>query len=419
MGRRFFLVCLVALLAAAEALGMASEEVNEKKTIVLPQSTVNNEMWAFNLNQPRPASATKPPADFVQDPVDKAELFRVAHTKDAIGTATIEGSLDADGNFEFVHATNPTIRRPFSLQIWKIDLVFTPDENAWNAWIYWGEFTYTLTTQDLVAQTRSANGISFPMDAAKWESKRINSATPRDVCTIYHQYQARIVMEDWDGPKEPGDYYADLTVTPDGGVPVPIRIKGYYGEDFAPPAEMTTFDVAEGASTHDIDLAGCDGQTSYEIAKVNFYSHGTQEKPIDAPADAGMYSIYISPTSDYDSAPTGEPSPYHFILDGTEGATRSIINTMWYDFDFPADDGTGTPPFAPIEAGSWVYEKKVPVQEISRQKRYVFMHEIIQCIYPLNSLPVSIRPYFKEGQAPERMGQGNYHSDIWFIVVPK
>ena len=120
-----------------------------------------------------------------------------------------------------------------------------------------------------------------------------------------------------------------------------ITIRGYIGDE--PEGSACDLIVSAAKDTYSMDL-GLDAYEGadkyYDIANLSMYSFNASTSEPNSLERAEKYKVYISPGSSYTanySATDGNP-PYYFYKKGTENATRTPSNTIY--FDLYVNDGS-------------------------------------------------------------------------------
>lgn len=144
------------------------------------------------------------------------------------------------------------------------------------------------------------------------------STTITLISTSYYEYTA----------KSSGEYVTKMQKdTPAKTFSETITIRGYVGLEPGTSSGNCSFSVTSTADTYSMDLRLKTQSDPYVVANVDLQSIDlvTKNKP-DAATQIGKYTVYISPTSDYNVA-----GSYRFIRMNSENQARTDENTIYYD----------------------------------------------------------------------------------------
>lgn len=408
--KKITLFLIISNLACFLLLAGGNVEISEKSTWLLSQTTVNNENYAYDMSSVQVCSASDIQADFQGTPQDnQVELFRMINTKEN----AVSVSISAD-DLAFIHESNLTSSRDFSIAVYEIKWE-TPNRNS--------SYSATLPTQVLASSSKSTDSLDFTMKKATWESYWAFEGIFLKkffYCKTYYHYQVVIVLDSStipaEGSLEGGYYNVNLTADYDGKTE-DILIKGYYGAEFEQNSSFS-FYIQNAENTFNVDLS--DTQTYSPVANLMFEGNEfvTQAynatPPSQSTAYTNKYSIYLSPVSNYTAPSNESPSPYRFILENSEYATRSIVNTMWYGV-YSSDQGAQFSKLGNSGGNQYIY--KIPIPLSATVVSGTTSQVLYSCNWSLSSLPIYIKTFLQTNQDTSKMTAGNYYTTMYFFVI--
>lgn len=113
-----------------------------------------------------------------------------------------------------------------------------------------------------------------------------------------------------------------------------FTIRGYI--ETLPTGESFLLSLSASTDTFTMDLGLNTSEGSdkyYDVANVSLYNLNISTTEPNSAIQEAKYTVYISPTENYESSytPNGSSSPFYFYKRGTENATRTDANTVYYD----------------------------------------------------------------------------------------
>ena len=132
------------------------------------------------------------------------------------------------------------------------------------------------------------------------------------------------------------------------------------------------------------------------------------------------FKIYISPVNSYASNASGE---YRFIKIGTESATRTDYNTIWYNLYFDGTLISTTGEYNSASSPHLINPNYNPTEIQSRTERTGFLSYITYTTYILDwtmnstlTLKVTDKSLFKDNN-PVPHQSGLYQTNVYFFLV--
>lgn len=193
----------------------------------------------------------------------------------------------------------------------------------------------------------------------------------------YYTTQITIITEEYSTAKwsefESNTFYYSSNTTQ---IYETITIRGYIGSEPEGSACDLTVTAAKDTYSMNLGLDTYEGADKYyDIANLSLYSFNVSTSEPNSSERAGKYKVYISPGSSYTatySATDGNP-PYYFYKRGTENATRTPSNTIY--FDLYVNDGS----FKDLNNANSSYTTSTEFGGAERYSTYVY------CIKPYYS----------------------------------
>lgn len=343
---------IVFVLITLLSLGLFSVYANgasETDLYYYPRNVVNNSNVVIDLSDKEHTiklSSTDFGRDFVNNDAKHLGLFRIEenlsnYNDDQYDTNGIEVKIKSLDNWKFVHETNITSTRDFTINAFKITRTRT---DHWN----WGtnepDFN-TASNASVQALTDTAGVLSFYASYSGFDRPVVK----RYVSNIF-EYDFAIELKPEDGYLEAGYYTTRLEVTVAkhkthksdnwGGVDLKsnvdestynIVLRGHVG-DYEDNNATYNFLVTSATDTYKMDLGKTIAQTKqspFQIARVQFlYALSNQNST--TPRATTKFRIYISPSNNYRQTYGNNVNPYYFYARGTEYLERDYSNTVWY-----------------------------------------------------------------------------------------
>lgn len=327
---------------------------NEGNLYYFPRSVVDNRNLMIELAGEYALTTSDIKADFENTSTNQLAFFRIrdslrsdASINGGINNNNVTMTITSLDNWEFVHETNTTSTRPFTLSAFCVELV----ENNRN---YTSKNPVALTLNTNVSLPGSSTSVKFEKNGSSYSLKFPTTGFNRELFSLYAQY-----IRDFDFcivlPAVPAETYLEagyyttrlhVSFSPfvqslsDGSwyqnhnnsqgtlVDIDITIRGYVG--ITPEmSEDPFFIVTSTDYTYTMDLAPEGTNPRYHVANLSFTNSKlstTDPKNASDNEKGGKYKIYLSPTRDYTAA-----GKYYFIKAGTENEARTTDKTIYYD----------------------------------------------------------------------------------------
>lgn len=352
------IVLLALLLIIASISYLYAGGANEGNLYYFPRSIVDNRNLMIELAGEHALTTSDIDPEFVNTSPNQMAFFRLRDSLKsnvsvgAINNTNVKMTIESLDNWEFVHETNTTSTRPFSLSAFCT-------EQVENERVYYPQNVIELTLNSNIRLTGSGVNVKFSEDGGIYSLVFPTTSFRRDQLSLYASF-----IRDFDfcivlPAVQPGTYLESgyystrLKVTTttfvkseevtkwalfvpykdhqevEGDLPsFTITLRGYVG--ITPEmSEEPFFIVTSTAYTYTMDLAPEGQNPRYHIANLSFTNSklsGTDPKNASDTEKGGKYKIYVSPTRDYQA-----PGKYYFIKVGTENEARTTDKTIYYD----------------------------------------------------------------------------------------
>ena len=352
------IVLLALLLILASITYLYAGGANEGNLYYFPRSIVDNRNLMIELAGQYELTANDIKADFENTSTNQLTFFRLRDSLKSgvsvgnVNNTNVKMTITSLDNWEFIHETNTTSTRRFTLSAFCTELV----ENNRN---YSTRTTDSLPINTPVRLNGSSENVTFSKAGDQYSIVFPTTAFRRDWLSLYASF-----IRDFDfcvvlpavAPEsylEAGYYTTRLVVSFSSFVKseavsswgymshensvgnmtdITITLRGYVG--ITPEmSEEPFFIVTSTAYTYTMDLAPELSQNQsaprYHIANLSFTNSklsGTDPKNASDTEKGGKYKIYVSPTRDYQA-----PGKYYFIKVGTENEARTTDKTIYYD----------------------------------------------------------------------------------------
>lgn len=320
-----------------------------------PRNVVNNSNVIIDLSDQENEiglSNTDFGIDFSNFDEKHLAIFRIEenitdYNNDQADHNGIKVTIESLDNWVFVHETNTTSTREFSLDVFQIKRKRT---DVWDRYGINNSPTFDTAEGDpictLIAELSSDS--YFYCSYSGFDAPKIKL-----YCTNIYDYDVSLRLKEETGYLESGFYTTRLKVTISGfkkheaelgwggayltdngsedSVIYNITLRGHVG-DYETENTTYNFIVNSANDTYNMDLNKTVQETSsspFQVARVQFvYSLGSKSS---ATANAeSKFKVYISPTRDYRATYTSGTNPYYFIGRGTEYIERTDANTVYY-----------------------------------------------------------------------------------------
>ena len=354
--RKIVLLALLLILASISYLYAGG--ANEGNLYYFPRSIVDNRNLMIELAGQYELTANDINADFENTSPNQLAFFRLRDSLKSnvsvgnVNNTNVKMTITSLDNWEFVHETNTTSTRHFTLSAFCTELV---EDNR----IYSTRPTAALPINTPVRLNGSNETVTFSKAGDQYSIVFPTTAFRRDWLSLYASF-----IRDFDfcvvlpavAPEiylESGYYTTRLVVSFSSFVKseavsswgymshensvgnmtdITITLRGYVG--ITPEmSEEPFFIVTSTTNTYTMDLAPELAQNQsaprYHIANLSFTnSKLSNTNPTNASdtEKGGKYKIYVSPTRDYQAA-----GKYYFIKVGTENEARTTDKTIYYD----------------------------------------------------------------------------------------
>ncbi|MBR2281352.1 MAG: hypothetical protein IJ863_01880 [Spirochaetales bacterium] len=342
MGRRVaaILFTLIIFLPCLFAGG-----ANEGRAYYFPRNVVNNQNVMIELTQAKSLSTSTISADYENSSPDNLAIFRLRdslRTKDQSVSGGVVVTISSNDGWCFVHENNPTSRRSFQLSGFCVERQSSS---------YGVDSFQKLANSTTLSRSGAKSYFKFNEGAQTYTMLMPYTDFYEGLFSFYANYirefDVCVVIPDDNTTLEAGYYTTTLTITStayqecnsngrkDGGaktISETVTLRGYVGIDPTGNEGSYSFTVTSAADTYSMNLGITSQNTPYAVANTSFlYNH------IDSSAasnGAGKFTIYISPTREYETSGT-----YRFIKIGSESQARTDINTIYYDLYLNTNNG--------------------------------------------------------------------------------
>ena len=351
--RKIVLLALLLILASISYLYAGG--ANEGNLYYFPRSIVDNRNLMIELAGQYELTANDINADFENTSPNQLAFFRIRDSLSSDGSSgglnnnNVSMTITSLDNWEFVHETNTTSTRSFSLSAFCTEQV--ESSRSYNPQT---PKALTLNTNVTLADTNvkvkfEKNGntysMNLPTTAFRRDKMSLYASYIRDFdfCIVLPAIQSGTYLEagyyttrlvvtfssfvkseaqsNWIGYVTHSHSRGDLTS-------ITITLRGYVG--ITPEmSEEPFFIVTSTAYTYTMDLAPEGQNPRYHIANLSFTNSKLSNTNPNNASDTekgGKYKIYVSPTRDYQAA-----GKYYFIKVGTENEARTTDKTIYYD----------------------------------------------------------------------------------------
>lgn len=336
-----------------------------------PRNVVNNSNVVIDLSDQESTiklSGSDFGRDFVNNDAKHLGLFRIEENisnarndqENENGVKITIASLD---NWKFVHETNLTSTRGFTINAFKLVRKRTDHWSGFLGVNNSPEFDTTLTSYSQPqALTEGTEGLYFYASYSGFDRPKV-----KYYVTNIFEYDFAVELKPEAGYLESGYYSTRLVVTVSGyktqtgswdsvdhksnenEKTYNIILRGHVG-DYDDNNATYTFLVTSTNDTYKMDFGKTLAQTKqspFQVARVQFlYALSNQSKA--TPYAEKKFRIFISPSSDYRQTYNGV-NPYYFYARGTEYLERDYNNTIWYQL---CDENGNTLPVAKERTGT-------------------------------------------------------------------
>lgn len=374
--RRVFVVIYLFVMAVIFASG-----ASETGVFYYPRNVVNNSNVVIDLSDgSRSIGLGLDDFNVAFENFDSKHLalFRIEENltnrlNDQTNSDGLEITIKSLDNWKFVHETNITSTRNFSIGVVRLKRARTDHWSQAN----WFDFLYTKNDPDYYeldsTEGKVLLGLSGTGASRTIALNYTDFEVPRSVrlyCINIYDYDFFVTLEEEAGYMESGFYSTRLEVTipshkthkvSDNGTAIEVKeniqsetyyitLTGHVG-DYETENTTYNFIVNSANDTYNMDLNKTVGETSstpFQIARVQFV-YSLSNKPSATANAESKFKVYISPTQNYRATYTSGTNPYYFIGRGTEYIERTDANTVYYSLcdstgaSFPvASEITGT-----------------------------------------------------------------------------
>ena len=352
----------------------------------MQRNVVNNSNVVINLSNQELEEglvASDYSIDFVNNDKKHLGLFRIEenisnHRGDQDDADGLRITITSPDNWKFVHETNGTSTREYSIDVYKIIRVRT---DHWSA-AAWYDILKTKNDPDFDTVDSEAD-TSVSLTSGESGEKYFYASysgfdTPRAIrmyVTNIFEYDFSIRLKPESGYLEPGYYTTRINVTisgfyshkvSDNGLSVEqkgrqgdttyqIVLRGYVG-DYEDNSSTYSFIVNSARDTYKMDLGITteDSQANpYQVANVQFlYALSNKDDPTTNAES--KFKLYISPSSNIRQTYVNGVNPYFFYERGTELLAREDSNTVYYKLCKSSGSSYSIASDAGI--GNWTYE---------------------------------------------------------------
>lgn len=392
------IIFMVILFFISLCFCFAAGNVDEKgDTGQLAHITVNNDNYYWDISQVT-NNLILPTSDFQSHPSDEIGLLRFRANNDKVGTVEIT----SEGiPWQFVHENNTTMQREFDIEVYKIK--HTRDS---------AEADFIKGTPQKIALNKVGDSYSFSTEIGKWSIgyKWIGIfRLPCEYCSMYYEYEIRLVLNSTTALLEPGDYYANLTVDIPKGANyserdiVHYRLKGRAGESSLDNSNYS-FMVQSTSETYNFDLLNYVNYRSVASASFNAIRYATS---YNKTTEEKRFKVYLSPFPHIDDDGASANNPYYFIKYDTENQPRTTLNTVYYEV---ASDYRGTKWKTLDNAHPHTYVLPIlfdAQDAVGTQKQLTWKFE------GGDEIGIYIKPESRSGITPS---SGLYYTNLYFYV---
>lgn len=348
---------IVFVLITLLSLGLFSVFANgasETGLYYYPRNVVNNSNVVIDLSDKEHTiklSGTDFGRDFVNNDAKHLGLFRIEenisnYNNDQYDDDGVKITIKSLDNWTFVHETNLTSTREFTINAFKITRKRT---DHWSGLIGQNnspEFDTTTTTYSQPQElTQEAGMFSFYASYSAFDKPKVK----RYVSNIF-EYDIAVELKPETGYLEAGYYTTRLEVTvakykthksdntggvdfesDEGAITYNIVLRGHVG-DYEDNNATYNFLVTSANDTYKMDLGKTIAQTRqspFQVARVQFL-YALSNQSATTPRATTKFRIYISPSNNYRQTYGNNINPYYFYARGTEYLERDYNNTVWY-----------------------------------------------------------------------------------------
>ena len=425
----FALILLVSVVSVFAGGG------KEEKLYYLPRNVIGSQSVMIELTTAK--SPTNLSTTFENNSTDNLALFRMRSTLNTSYCSNVCFEIvpaDLTVGFNFVKDDNQTIKVPFGLKAYRTSSsrsgsdTYTVDSTPPQE-ISGSNFEYSSTDPSYSLPIETTT-FSWGGSLSDWDSSA-EHIYEYDVCMVipntntslpsgHYTARLKIRLAANSSYKEKEENSNSRT---DGSFEETIiEIHGYVGA--APGGDnIPSFAVLSSTDTYSMNLAE---NRTFNVAIVNFayneqkeYDDKNNKIPTET-VQRNRFRIYISPVNSHESNASGE---YRFIKIGTESATRTDYNTIWYNLYL---DGTLISTTGEYNSASSPYliNPNYNSTEIqSRTERTGFLSYTTYTTYILDwsmnstlTLKVTDKSLIKDNN-PVPHQSGLYQTNVYFFLV--